>query len=167
MAFARHKRLLLARFAILAIALVLAGVVWVSDTRGRSHAPARSQLNGRTEQRFPIWAIQREGSVRTFHALWRARCTQGATWPWAVHTLHDRDTRFVRAGRAFSVFGAYDLSRAGRWIAHVTESVRGELSADRRTASGSLQGHVRWTRDGRSGPTCDSGVVRWRLHMPG
>ena len=162
-----HTRIVLMPLALLASALALAFVVWLADIRDRAHPPSDSQLNGSTAQRFPIWALQSGGSIRTFHALWRARCTRSTTWRWAVHTFRDRNDRFLRAGRGFSVSGAYDASRDRGWVPHVTDSVRGELSADRRTASGYLHGHVTWMRDGRPGATCDSGSVSWRLAAPG
>src|SRR5438270_4238282 len=110
------------RLALLGSALVLAFVVWVADIHDRPHPPSHSQLNGRTAQGFPIWALRGGGSIRTFHALWRARCTRGTTWRWAVHTFRDPKDRFLRAGRAFSVFGVYNASRDRGWVAHVTDS---------------------------------------------
>jgi len=156
----------LVRFAVLGTALIAATGAWLLH----AHAPRESQraytqLNGSTDQRFPIWALQRAGAVRRMFVMWHPECTGAAIWRWSAREFNGR-YRFRRRGREFSVGEAHDGPRDGDWSSRVSLSVNGALSANGLSASGTLHGHVKWSQAGRTEVTCDTGPVGWHVAAP-
>src|SRR3954451_6961 len=159
---------LVLRLAFLAVALlVCAGGLALRATGNEEKLPAKSQLNGRTAQGFPVYGVQVDDAMGMVHVVWRGRCTRGKSLRWAVENVDAAFLPFHRDGRAFSAV----LRRPGYTLhgstAHETLTVSGALSADRRSASGMLRGRVDWTKGGRADGSCDSGPVRWKLGTAG
>ena len=159
---------LVLRLALLGVALLIgAGVVALRATGNEGELPAKSQLNGRTAQGFPVYGVQVDGAMGMVHVVWRGSCTKGRNLRWAVENLDAAFLPFHRDGRAFSAV----LRRPGYTLhgstALETLTVRGSVSADRRSASGTLRGRVDWTKDGRLDSSCDSGPVGWKLGAAG
>jgi hypothetical protein len=159
---------LVLRLAFLAVALlVCAGAVALRATGNEGELPAKAQLNGRTAQGFPVYGVQVDGVMGMVHVVWRGRCTHGKSLRWAVENVDAAFLPFHRDGRAFSAV----LRRPGYTLhgstAHEALTVSGALSADRRSASGTLRGRVYWTKGGRADGSCNSGPVGWKLAAVG
>jgi hypothetical protein len=159
---------LLLRLAVLGVTLLVgAGVVALRARGNEGEPPAKSQLNGRTAQGFPVYGVQVDGAMGMVHVVWRGRCTRGKSLRWAVENVDSAFLPFHREGRAFSAV----LRRPGYTLhgstARETLTVSGTLSSDRRSASGTLRGRVDWTKGGRADGACDSGPVGWKLAAAG
>jgi hypothetical protein len=138
-------------------------VVVLRPTDSGGGGPLRNQLNGRTSQGFPVYGLEHDGHLRGIHLLWRGKCTDGRKLKWVIQNVQDNRSRFARDGRRFSVVDRHPGFLPNRWRPAQTLTVRGGISADGRSASGTLQGHVAWSEGG----SCDSGPVSWRLAAPG
>jgi hypothetical protein len=161
------KSALLLRVVLLVAASVLAAAASVTSRSGGESRQSRVQLNGRSTQGFPIFAVERGGRVRAFHMVWRAACADGGTLPWAFHTFRESKERFARHGRAFSVARSNEGAPTTGRVPHASEELRGRVSSDGDRAWGEFRGTVVWTRRGRVLTTCSSGPVPWRLRAPG
>jgi hypothetical protein len=153
---------LLVRLAVLGVTLVI-GVVALRATGDEERLPAKSQLNGRTSQGYPVYGVQVDGAMAMVHVVWRGRCSRGRTLGWVVDNVDQAFLPFHRAGRSFSVVDRHPSYSLHGWTPQETLTVRGTVSADRRAASGTLRGRLAFTKGGRAGGSCDSGPVRWKL----
>ena len=154
---------LLLRLAVLAVTIAVGvGVVALRPAADHGERPPRTQLNGKTTQGFQVYGLEGDGKLRGMHVVWRGNCTNGTTVQAASANVEDTHVPFRRSGRSFSVTAhplGYSRSR-GRLQQAI--AVRGLISADGRSASGTLRGQVAF-----AGGTCDSGPVSWRLAAPG
>jgi hypothetical protein len=159
---------LLLRLALLCVTLLVgAGAVALRATGNEGELPARSQINGRTTQGFPIYGVQVAGKMGMVHVVWRGRCTHGKSLSWAVDNVDAAFLPFHRDGRAFSaVYRRLGYTLRGA-TPHETLTLRGSVAPDRRSASGTLRGRVTFTRGSRIEGTCYSGPVRWQLAAAG
>lgn len=141
-------------------------VVAVRATAHRADLPAKSQLNGRTSQDYEIYGVQVGGAMGMVHAVWQGSCTEGKTLNWVIDNVDSVRVPFKRDGSAFSVV----YRRTGYTLRgstpHETLTLEGVVSADRRSASGTLHGRIAWTKNGHADGGCDSGPVRWKLTAP-
>jgi len=154
---------LLLRLLVLAVTVAIGvAVVALRPTGGDRERPLRNQLNGKTSQGFPVYGLEHDGKFTGIHLVWRGRCTDGRRLKWVIQNVQDNRSRFVRDGRRFSVVDRHPGFFPNRWRPAQTITVRGRLSADARSASGTMRAHVAW-----SGGTCDSGPVSWSLVAPG
>jgi len=163
----RGGRLLVVRIVVLGAALIAAaGALAIRVRSSRSDQQAYTQLNGRTDQRYPMWLLHRRGALRSMFVMWHpAKCTGGAVSPWSAMTF-DRRSYFRLHGREFAAAEAHYARPDGAWSRRVSLVVTGRLSSDGGSASGVLHGHVAWSRDGQPGNTCDTGAVAWHLAAP-
>jgi hypothetical protein len=158
---------LLLRLSLLAVTLLLGvGALALRPSSHHVKRPPRTQLNGRTSQGFVVYGLKGDGRIRGMHLVWRGRCTGGDTIDAASVNVEDTKIPFRRSGRSFSVAShPLGYARSHGWIEQ-TVVVRGKLSANGRSASGTLLAQVAWAKHNRAGGTCNSGPVRWRLATP-
>ena len=157
---------LLLRLGLLGVTLLIGvGGIALRPTGGdhdRDAGRIRTQMNGTTSQGFTVYGLEHDGRIRGMHVVWRGPCTNGTTVRAASANVEDTKVPFRRSGRSFSVLShplGYSRSR-GRL--RQTIAVRGSMSPDGRSVSGTLRGQVAW-----AGGTCDSGPVSWRLARSG
>jgi hypothetical protein len=160
------RALLVVRLALLAVTLCVAVAVYGARFRD-DPSPSRVQLNGRTSQGFPVWAVQRGGRLREVHVIWRGTCTRGSDLPWSTYTVRDTQPTFEAHGRRFESWVAYRFFGGDGWKAHVTMNVRGGLAANGHAAKGVLVANAWWKRGGEVGGECESGPVSWRVTAAG
>ena len=161
------RSVLLLRLALLGVTVLLGvGVIALRPAGDHVKRPPRTQLNGTTSQGFTVYGLKGDGRIRGMHLVWRGRCTGGDTIDAASVNVEDTKVHFRRDGRSFSVAShPLGYSRSHGWIEQ-TVVVRGRLSADGRSASGTLLAQVAWAKQDRAGGTCNSGPVAWRLATP-
>jgi hypothetical protein len=107
------RALLLVRLALLGVTLCVAVAVYGGRFRD-DPSPTRVQLNGRTSQGFPVWAVRRDGRLREVHLIWRGTCTHGSSLPWSTYTVRDGEPTFEVYGRDGQVGGECE-SGPVRW----------------------------------------------------
>ena len=153
------------RLAVYGLVAVLGLIVW----QLRAHEPKHGTrfdrpVNGRTSQDLGVWAIVRDDAVQVVEIAWHFTCIDGVQPPaWASRFDARRET-FQRDGREFSVERLRDIPEADGWIGHSHASVAGAVSEDGRSASGTGQVVVTWTRGAERSPSsCDTGPVRWSV----
>ena len=149
------------RLAAWGTVLVMAGLAFTlraGATEEVDHGANGAQLDGRTSQGQPIWAVLEDGRVREIRMVWELRCDGGARLKPLGVNARDSVASFRHDGDGFSFEERRDFPDSDGWIANVHARIDG-----RTATSGTASAAVRFRRDGEDGAQCASGPVRWRV----
>lgn len=154
----RSLRIRLAAWGTVLVMAVLAFTLRAGATDEVDHGANGPQLDGRTAQGQPIWAVLEDGRVREIRMVWELRCDDGSRLdPFGVQA-RDGVESFRHERRGFTFEERRDLPRGDGSIANVHARIVGTTAT-----SGTASAEIRFRRDGDDGPECRSGPVRWRV----
>lgn len=111
------------------------------------------QVNGRTSQGEPIWAVLDDGRVREIRMQWAMRCDGGRRLD--RFGLTARDVKQQDGGFTFTQTRHFD--EGGGWTSRLRSRIEG--SASRGTASV----EIRFSQGDVDSFTCRAGPVRWTI----
>lgn len=150
------------RLAAWGTVLVLAAIV--STVRAGAgdevdHGANGPQLNGRTSQGMPIWAVlDADGRrVREIRMVWEMRCDGGREIYPVGLTARDSVSSFKTDDGGFTFAETRAIPDDDGWVRTVESRIDGG------TRSGTARAEVNFTSDGKKGWSCRSGPVRWSL----
>jgi hypothetical protein len=160
-----HRRVFLVRLAAWGTVLILAVVAFnlrAGASPATDHGANGPQVNGRTSQGRPIWAVMEGDRVREIDITWGFTCDNGGELePWGG-TFRDSTDEFDWNGNEFSFEDRAELPpNESGWVTHVKVDVRGRGEDGR--ASGDSGAVMWWERDGERGTVCRSGRVTWSI----
>jgi hypothetical protein len=158
-----QRRIFLVRLAAWGTVLLLA-VVAFNVRAGRSdaeHGANGPQVNGRTSQGLPIWAVTEDGRIREIRMVWRFECDNDGELGAFGLTLRDSVDGFERRDGGWTYDEDDDLPTSDHgWVAHIAVSANGRAAPDE-THSGESSAVMSFTRGATKGATCHSGPVNW------
>ena len=150
------------RLAAWGTVLVLAAVV--TNVRAGAgdevdHGANGPQLNGRTTQGMPIWAVlDADGErVREIRMVWSMRCDEGREIYPVGLTARDSVSNFKPRPGGFTFAETRAIPDDDGWVRTVESRIDGG------PRSGTASAEVHFSRDGRRGWSCRSGQVRWSI----
>lgn len=111
------------------------------------------QVNGRTSQGEPIWAVLADGRVREIRMQWSMRCDNGRRLDPFGLTARD----FKQQDGRFTFAQSREFDEGDGWTSRVRSRIEG--SASRGTASV----EIRFSQGDVGGFTCRAGPVRWTI----
>jgi hypothetical protein len=161
-----HRRIWIVRMAAWGTVLVLAVIAFnlrAGASAGTEHGANGPQLNGRTSQGQPIWAVMEGDRVREVDLTWHFECEGGGSLePWGG-TFRDSTDHFAYDGREFSVNDQGELPESpDGWVAHVKVELNGRADPGG-GASGSSAAVMWFERGTERGAVCRSGRVAWSV----
>lgn len=117
------------------------------------------QLNGRTSQGIPIWAVLGEDGehVREIRMAWRVRCDEGRRIEPFGLVARDSVKGFRSHGDWFAFADTRRFHEGDGWISTVHSRITGDA------ASGTASVEIRFRQNDVDGFTCRSGPVRWSV----
>jgi hypothetical protein len=117
------------------------------------------QLNGRTSQGLPIWAVlDQEGErVREIRMVWKVRCEDGQAIDPVGLVARDSVKSFRHRAGGFTFGETREFDEGDGW----TSTVRSRIDGGR--SGGTASAEVRFEQSGVDGFTCRSGRVRWSV----
>ncbi|HEX8648592.1 MAG TPA: hypothetical protein VF715_16985 [Thermoleophilaceae bacterium] len=149
------------RLAAWGTVLVLAVVAFNLRTGAADvdHGANGPQLNGRTSQGLPIWAVlDSDGQrVREIRMVWRVRCDGGnAIDPVGLVARASADG-FRRRDGGFAFAQTREFDEGDGWTSRVRSRIDGSAT------SGTASVEVRFRQHDVEGFTCRSGPIRWSV----
>ncbi|HEX8743616.1 MAG TPA: hypothetical protein VF712_10825 [Thermoleophilaceae bacterium] len=148
------------------VALLAVGVLAMRATREPPRKLSEGALyHGQTPEGLLAALSVTDGKVREAYFRWRMSCEKDRAPE--VSTLvfkPEYGDRFEHDGRRFSTDGHATQDVGGGERISYDVHVRGQLSEDGRSASGSGQTVETWTRNGRVTDVCYSKRVPWTVH---
>lgn len=117
------------------------------------------QLNGRTSQGLPIWAVlDEEGErVREIRMVWKVRCEDGQAIDPVGLVARDSVDGFKRRGGGFAFAETREFDEGDGWTSTVRSRIEGA------SASGTASVEIAFRQSDVDGFTCRSGPVRWSV----
>lgn len=117
------------------------------------------QLNGRTSQGIPIWAVLDEDGerIREIRMAWRVRCDGGQRIDPFGLTARDSVRGFRTHGDWFAFADTRRFDEGDGWMSTVRSRITGDA------ASGTAFVEIAFRQSDVDGFTCRSGPVRWSL----
>jgi hypothetical protein len=117
------------------------------------------QLNGRTSQGQPIWAVlDQDGErVREIRMIWKVRCDGGGRVDPFGLTARDSVRGFRSHDGWFAFADVRRFDEGGGW----TSTVRSRITGD--AAGGTAAVEIRFEQSDVDGYTCRSGPIGWSL----
>jgi hypothetical protein len=147
------------RLAAWGTVLVLAAVAFNVRTgaaEDAGHGANGPQLNGRTSQGAPIWAVVEDG-VREIRMVWKLRCESGAQVDPVGLVAREGVDGFRRRGGGFTFADTREFDEGDGWTSTVRSRIDGGAS------SGTASVEVRFRQGDVDGFTCRSGRIRWAV----
>jgi hypothetical protein len=149
------------RLAAWGTVLVLAAVAFNLRTGAADEVEQGAngpQLNGRTSQGQPIWAVAEDGRVREIRMVWKVRCEDGAQVdPVGLIARRGVDGFRPRGASGFTFADSHEFDEGDGWTSTVRSRIEG--TGSRGTASV----EVRFRQRDVDGFTCRSGQIRWSV----
>jgi hypothetical protein len=154
----------IAVYATVAVLAVLAIALRPSGGGGQK-AGEGALYHGQTPEGLLTAISVTDGEVRQGYFRWRMTCENDRSPEVSTITFKpEYGDRFEHDGRRFAAGGRKTEDVGGGERIRYDVQVRGELSEDRLSASGSGQVTETWTRAGRVTDVCRSKRVPWTLH---
>ena len=163
---ALQRRVFMVRMAAWGTVLLLAVIasnLRAGSSDGADQGANGSQLNGRTSQGLPIWAVVDGTRVHEIRMTWHFDCGDDGELEPFGGTFRESTDEFEFDGRRFEVEVDDDFPEgADGWTAHLKAEIAGSTSGEGR-ASGTSSAVMWFTRGSERGSTCHSERVRWSL----
>ena len=148
------------------VALLAVGVFALRASSGPGHKVGEGALyHGQTPEGLLTALSVTNGEVRQGYFRWKMSCEKDSSPEVSTITFKPEfGDRFEQDGRRFSAGGQKTEDVGGGERIRYDVQVRGELSENGLSASGSGQTTETWIRNGRVVDVCRSKRVPWTLH---